>query len=97
MGRRIMVLSDSFLAMLLSGGEHHYRVTGEGLPGDARVIGAQAEFVNWHCLRINLLIESAEWPEGAEGAAYPLATLQIEALYPKDDDFVPFSEAIKGC
>ncbi len=66
---RVLVLSDTFLPMLMGAGLHAYAVDENPLPPDARIVAAEYDGFRGYCLK--LLIESAEFepvPPGSHPA-----------------------------
>jgi hypothetical protein len=68
MGRRILVISLEFLPLWFGEGVHHYRVTKDPLPDDAKIIDART---NQYRPGLHLLLESAAWEGPAEGEPIP--------------------------
>jgi hypothetical protein len=69
-GQRILVLSLEFLPLLLGEGIHHYRVTKDPLPDDAKIIGGQV-YRLVEPLGLHLILESAAWDGPVEGGVIP--------------------------
>jgi hypothetical protein len=72
--RKILRMSEGFLPVMLGDGEHHYRVVGDALPPDARVIEARiAGGV------LELVIESEVFNR-VRGHLYPEVTPRMETI-----------------
>lgn len=91
MGRRILHISGNFFTLFFSGGEKHYRVIRDAIPGDARIVNVR---LGWPDV-LEILLESPEWEDNREGDVYPPIEPRIETLYSKED-MVTFAESIKG-
>jgi hypothetical protein len=76
-GRRTLLISSELLCQFFATGDHPaYRVTRDGLPGDAHVVEAQ-----WDGARgmVVVTVASAAW-ETPEGAIGPLISPQSEPI-----------------
>jgi hypothetical protein len=72
--RKILRMSDGFLPVMLGDGEHHYRVVGDALPLDAKIMEARvARGV------LELVIESGTF-DRVRGHLYPEITPRMETI-----------------
>jgi hypothetical protein len=79
MGRRILVISLEFLPLWFGEGVHHYRVTKDPLPDDAKIIDARVS--HFAPRGLQLIVESAAWEELPEGSPIP----RIEPMFTRID------------
>jgi hypothetical protein len=70
MGRRILVVADTFLPYILGGGEKFYWVSRDALPLDARIVNVMMRFIGQDHQDVCFLVESAEWEDSEEGKPY---------------------------
>ena len=80
MGCRIIEIADTFLQVLLSNEDHHYRVTRNPLPKDARIINCSMKFIGSGYQTLVLLLESEDWPKNHPGKPYEVIDMQFQTL-----------------
>jgi hypothetical protein len=72
--RKILRMSPEFLSVMLGEGEHHYRVVGDALPPDAKVMEARVAGGV-----LELVIESETFNR-VRGHLYPEITPRMETI-----------------
>lgn len=81
-GRRVLVISDTFLPVIFGEGVHHYRVVKDALPSDCRIVNALFEFPNVAgANRVKLLLESNEWEEVENNQPYPEIDMMFSTIH----------------
>jgi hypothetical protein len=84
-GQRILKISGTVLPLLLSG-ERHYRITGDEVPADARIVNVTLEFHWFQGPPVAVfLLESEEWSPIRDGGQIPEVSPMITELRPPSD------------
>ena len=91
MGRRILRISSTFLVDLFgAGGNEGWEVFEDPLPRDTRLINATIAFpYHENGGDLELLIESAEWPEVGQGELIPEINPHLRRLYLPTEEVKP--------
>jgi hypothetical protein len=72
--RKILAISKCCLRDMFSADGHMYRVVSDAVPSDVEIVG-----VNWSFAydRIEICLESPQWPKVADGAAVPYLDISM--------------------